>query len=615
MLNSHPPPHHHHDIINLWRHAYGQPQRDMMGASGDACALSEPESESESAAESETNEVTSSADASQERVDVQQLNQSNELEETMSSCSSQPKPAPFSLLTSASDDINIRPLHIHRGVQFDEDGTRLSSGWFEEEDGQSVYDTDRCNIDIRTTDMSVDEFNRDYYLKRPVLIVPTTASSIQSIRRLRKKWSCHHLIKHGHVTVQLGTAHQLTAYGEGRRRMTLEQYIRQMEIERETPADEHGNCTNSSSSSSSSPPCTSSPSVPNFSRTYYLFDRGNFFRSAPKLRRDYDPPEYFRQDVYNPSLTFALGVSGTGISHHYHKDAWNQVIHGRKRWFIYSPSAGVPPGGYNQFDPAHVWYESTYHRLSEDELPMECVQYPGETLYIPEDWLHATINIGETLAVAGQSLTPAQGSIVWHVNQALDDEQYLGVALDHLHHVVARYPSFAQVYNLIGNLHMDRGRADEAIDAYTKAVQLNPLYAMAWTSLGQAELESGDASAAVMSYERAHSLAPSLDEAVIGLSRAYIANNQSAKAIPILRQAIDASRKEAAEQGEETEAAGRSRSFHAKLVAMLRQLERDAPGSAYASTSTTTHPSPSNSPAASSISTSASASAFTIQQS
>lgn len=32
----------------------------------------------------------------------------------------------------------------------------------------------------------------------------------------------------------------------------------------------------------------------------------------------------------------------------------------------------------------------------------ECVQGPNEVLYVPEGFLHATLNIGDTVAIAGQ---------------------------------------------------------------------------------------------------------------------------------------------------------------------------------------------------------------------
>ena len=39
-----------------------------------------------------------------------------------------------------------------------------------------------------------------------------------------------------------------------------------------------------------------------------------------------------------------MGGSRSGVSFHKHADAWNGVIYGRKRWFIYLVEQ-TPPGG------------------------------------------------------------------------------------------------------------------------------------------------------------------------------------------------------------------------------------------------------------------------------
>ena len=49
------------------------------------------------------------------------------------------------------------------------------------------------------------------------------------------------------------------------------------------------------------------------------------------------------QDGIDDSIFF-LGSSASGVSFHKHADAWNGVIYGRKRWFLY-PVEKTPPGG------------------------------------------------------------------------------------------------------------------------------------------------------------------------------------------------------------------------------------------------------------------------------
>jgi hypothetical protein len=39
---------------------------------------------------------------------------------------------------------------------------------------------------------------------------------------------------------------------------------------------------------------------------------------------------------------------------------------------------------------------------SSGGLPLECVQKPGEVLYLPSGWKHLTVNVGEAIGVGGQ---------------------------------------------------------------------------------------------------------------------------------------------------------------------------------------------------------------------
>lgn len=70
------------------------------------------------------------------------------------------------------------------------------------------------------------------------------------------------------------------------------------------------------------------------------------------------------QDGVDSSIFF-LGGSGSGVSFHKHADAWNGVIYGRKRWFLYPPQK-TPPGG-------KAMQDHSYHRA-----PTQYSQEKGE---------------------------------------------------------------------------------------------------------------------------------------------------------------------------------------------------------------------------------------------
>ena len=38
-----------------------------------------------------------------------------------------------------------------------------------------------------------------------------------------------------------------------------------------------------------------------------------------------------------------------------------------------------------------------------NQQPVECVQGPGQVIYLPSGWKHLTLNIGEAIGVGGQA--------------------------------------------------------------------------------------------------------------------------------------------------------------------------------------------------------------------
>jgi tetratricopeptide (TPR) repeat protein len=98
-----------------------------------------------------------------------------------------------------------------------------------------------------------------------------------------------------------------------------------------------------------------------------------------------------------------MGTNNSGLSFHEHYEAWNLLLSGQKRWFFFEPQQ-LPPGNVFEFGLLH-WLKVVAPKLEERERPFSCVQRPGELLYIPEGFFHATLNQAEmNIAVAGQLL-------------------------------------------------------------------------------------------------------------------------------------------------------------------------------------------------------------------
>ena len=188
---------------------------------------------------------------------------------------------------------------------------------------------------------------------------------------------------------------------------------------------------------------------------YYPWER-DFKGPQAALLGDFRTLPWFEDDVYDlaPDVRAAFPLTchrfviwgGRRTGSVVHQDpkasgAWNCCLVGRKRWCLFPPSvsaaelsggggAGRGGGGggeggprvagdsenYREQAPAYWWLD-VYPglRARGRELGMvECVQGPGETLYIPPGWWHAVLNVpdeaaGErvTICCTQNALTPA----------------------------------------------------------------------------------------------------------------------------------------------------------------------------------------------------------------
>lgn len=95
------------------------------------------------------------------------------------------------------------------------------------------------------------------------------------------------------------------------------------------------------------------------------------------------------------SVKVLLGVvpgPSTGAVFHTHGAAVAEQVHGRKHWFVYPPTAPQPPGYYPGVE--HLdWVEKVLATLKEQDRPLQCVLEPGDVLYLPAFWYHATVNL------------------------------------------------------------------------------------------------------------------------------------------------------------------------------------------------------------------------------
>ena len=99
-----------------------------------------------------------------------------------------------------------------------------------------------------------------------------------------------------------------------------------------------------------------------------------------------------RKKIKRPASHFYLGSAGSGAPMHYHSHSYNVLVFGRKRWVILPPRHAL-------FSKQHIanWLETEYKALRDDGAAMECIQEPGDVLYIPEGWAHGVLNLDDSI--------------------------------------------------------------------------------------------------------------------------------------------------------------------------------------------------------------------------
>ncbi|MBN3315385.1 JMJD8 protein, partial [Atractosteus spatula] len=245
------------------------------------------------------------------------------------------------------------PATWQRGDTEDTPASR-DGGWLSDTDS-SLDDEGPCNIDIWDRSLTYADFIEKYAYSRPVIL--RGLSDNTKFQFLCSKSSL--LQQYGDRLVRLSTAN---TYSYRKVDVSFREFL--THFLRPQSLDTLG------------------------SDTLYFFGDNNF-TEWQSLFAHYQPPSYVLPHT-SGAYSFGIAGPGTGVPFHWHGPGYSEVIYGRKRWFLY------PPEKQPHFHPNRTtlsWVMESYPELPPDEKPVECTIRPGEVLYFPDRWWHATLNL------------------------------------------------------------------------------------------------------------------------------------------------------------------------------------------------------------------------------
>ncbi|CAH1254079.1 JMJD8 [Branchiostoma lanceolatum] len=421
----------------------------------------------------------------------------------------------YPLPPDLEDDVQSQGTRINLSAAPPNDG-----GWRTDEDDVMMYAIRRCDFDVRYADqMTSEEFESTYRNRKPVLL---------RFRGGARDWTNPDVWTRGSLVSRYGDRQVQTGYpqdiivnnGQGDDSERLSAYL--------THYLDDTSCKFEFDSK-------------------YVTDRGAIMTELlPHIRL---PPYLNQSRLGEPVHRLFLGGSGTGSAWHLHAQAWNGVVFGAKRWFIYAPDQR-PPGiaNFDQLD----WMKYVHPYLRASGRPLECLQQAGDVVYIPQNFFHAVLNIGDTVAMSFADRDPlksdssaeevssflqyvklvGEGAVAAEMRHKLNArlEQILrklkaspwGIPLMHEVHgsyellrqrprgamalfqaSITADPFRLSAYTLLAHAHVALEQHDKAEGAYLSALHLHRTSHSVWLEYGRFLEQRGNLTAAEQAYKKA----------------------------------------------------------------------------------------------------------------
>ncbi|NXT26159.1 JMJD8 protein, partial [Syrrhaptes paradoxus] len=254
----------------------------------------------------------------------------------------------------------------------------------------TVPEEERCTVERADASLTYSLFLQRFAFSRPVILRGVTDNSAFRALCTRDKL----LAAFGARSVRLSTAN---TYSYRKVDVPFQEYVEHLLEPQDLARLGSGGCPPPSLHSQHPPVLTILivPILPPTPDTLYFFGDNNFTEWGPLFQHYVPPP--FRIPGTSPAYSFGIAGSGSGVPFHWHGPGFSEVIFGRKRWFLY------PPDKTPDFHPNETtlaWLHRTYPALPPAQRPLECTLRPGEVLYFPDRWWHATLNLDTSVFIS-----------------------------------------------------------------------------------------------------------------------------------------------------------------------------------------------------------------------
>ena len=162
-----------------------------------------------------------------------------------------------------------------------------------------------------------------------------------------------------------------------------------------------------------------------------------------RILSDFTIPKYFTDDLFKyvgeirrpPYRWILIGPKRSGSSIHIDPlgtSAWNTLLSGIKRWVMFPPNTpkdivkGEKYMTNDDDNEAITYFTRILPRIKQAEreriqqgLPSlgirECMQYPGETIFVPGGWWHSVLNIQDSIAITQNFVSKTNFVTCWRL--------------------------------------------------------------------------------------------------------------------------------------------------------------------------------------------------------